>query len=210
MSSAYRIVTGVQRLPAKEAYAVYIDGEHAFDLDAEVYFRVGLREGDVLDEERLAHVQEEVALSRAKSRALRLLSAKARSEADLTRRLRELGIEPGVVDQVVDWLRELGYLDDEAFARQWVRSRASSKKMGARRLALELCRKGIPTEIAKEAVKGVTEADEEVWAYQLASKEMSRLGKLPREKAMRRVYGLLERRGFGHDVVYRVVSRLFP
>ena len=44
---------------------------------------------------------------------------------------------------------ELGYLDDEAFARGWIDARVRLKPMGARRLALELRRKGVSQETAK-------------------------------------------------------------
>jgi len=210
MNPLPRIVTAVHKRPGKGEYAIYVDGEHAADLDEEAYLRLPLREGDLFDEEQVARVRAHVALSRAKARALRMLAARARTEAQVKERLLQLGFDPEIAGAAVAWLRSLGYLDDEAFARQWVRSRVEHRPMGARRLALELRRQGVPPAIADEAAGGVTEAQETEWAFALANERLARLGHLPREKAMRRIYGLLERRGFAPRVISRVMGRLFP
>ena len=209
MGNAPRTVTAVRKHPARDEYSIYIDGEHAVDLDAETFARLCLVEGDTLDDERLEALRGEAALGRAKARALKLLTVKSRTEAEMERRLKELGYDDAVVAPVIAWLRSLWYRDDEAFAVEWVRARGPGKRLGARRLALELRRKGVAGPVAERAARGVTQADEEAWAFELAAKKLSSMGELPREKTMRRIYGLLERRGFGREVIARVLSRLF-
>lgn len=205
-----RIITEIEKRKSPDEYAVFVDGEYAFKVDAELLFRLGLKVGEVIDPETEAKVLAEAELGQAKSRALRLLSVRPRTVAEIERRLGESGFGQRVVEEVVAWLRHLGYLDDEAFARGWIDSRVRHKPMGARRLELELRRKGVDKETAKGALSGITQAQEVEWAFEVASRRLARMKNEPREIAQRRLFGFLERRGFRHDVIWAVISRLLP
>lgn len=207
---ASRLITEIRRRKAKDEYAVFIDGEHAFDVDAETLWRLGLKAGQVIGPETEEAARREAERSRAKSAALRLLTARPRSAAETRGRLLRAGFAPGVVDEVVRWLKERGYLDDEAFARGWVDARTRMRPMGARRMELELLEKGVAKDAARAAVAGVTREQEEEWAAAVAGRRLARLKQLPPEVARRRLYGFLERRGFRSDVIRETVSRLLP
>lgn len=208
MPSIRRTVTEIQKRRAGDVYAVYIDGEHAFDVDAELLFRLGLKAGEPIDAETEANARKEAEFAAAKRRALRLLTFRSRTRHEMERRLIEAGFHESVVAGVCDWLEGLGYLDDEAFAREWVDARVHLKPMGAKRLALELRRKGVSKETAQAAIESITPAQEEKWAYELASRRLNQLSHLPHEVAQRRLAGYLERRGFRHDVIRTVISKL--
>jgi len=202
-------VTAIQKR-RNDIYSVYIDGEHAFDVDAELLLRLGFREGDLIDDETEAKARLEAELVAAKKRAWRLLAVRPRTRWELERRLQEAGYQKSVVAQVCQRLEELGYLDDEAFAKSWVDAKIHLKPMGARRLALELRQKGVSQETAQRAVEKITPVQEREWAYELASQRLRRLERLPKEVAQRRLAGYLQRRGFGHDVIRWVIATLLP
>lgn len=84
----------------------------------------------------------------AEDKAYRLLAARARSERELRARLRERGFDETVVAETAARLREKGYLDDAAFARQWARHLAVDKLQGDRRIRRNLQERGISEEIA--------------------------------------------------------------
>lgn len=205
-----RIITEILKRKAKDEYAVYIDGEHAFDVDAELLFRFALKAGEPIDSEIEEEIRHEAELSRAKGRALRLLGVRPRTIAELEGRLAQAEFSPGVISEVISWLSEIGYLNDEAFAKGWVDSRIRLKPMGARRLELELRQKGVAGETARAALAGVTEEREFEWALAIASQRLRRMEGVAREPARRRLFGLLQRRGFRPDVVRAVISRLLP
>jgi SOS response regulatory protein OraA/RecX len=79
--------------------------------------------------------------------AARLLERRARSIAEVRRRLTEAGYPAGLIAGAVERLIELGMLDDEAFARAWVASRDRAHPRGERALRHELRVKGIAPEI---------------------------------------------------------------
>lgn len=79
--------------------------------------------------------------------AARLLEARPRSVAEVRRRLTTAGYQPVLIEGALARLVELGYLDDEAFARAWIESRDRAHPRGERALRGELVAKGIEREL---------------------------------------------------------------
>ncbi|MGO9179196.1 MAG: regulatory protein RecX [Candidatus Limnocylindrales bacterium] len=77
--------------------------------------------------------------------AARFLEVRPRSVAETRRRLVDAGYPALLVDEVLLRLVDLGYLDDEAFARAWVESRDRAHPRGEAALRRELSQKGIDT-----------------------------------------------------------------
>jgi len=111
--------------------------------------------------------------SRARARALRLLAARPRTEAQIRDRLARAGFaDEG--DEVVAWLRGLGYLDDAAFARDRARALVAPGRLGPRLAELRLAAAGIPRESARRAVADALGADEAARCRHLAERRARR------------------------------------
>lgn len=132
------------------------------------------------------------------SRALDILSRRDHSEAELALKLRRKGVGEGEVEAVVARLRELGYLNDRRLAERIAESALAAGRMVGPRLSRELRRRGIPRDLAAEAMAQSSEGrDPREAVRELLS------GKFPsfdpsaadaREK--RRVVGWFQRRGY--------------
>ena len=179
---------------------VFIDGEFWAEIDAGVAAERGLREGVELSVEELdgARVAGEKALAMA--RALNYLGYRARSEREVRDRLRRYGYGEESVEGVVTRLKELGYLDDEDFARLLVREKAC--KFGPRRVSAELQKSGVAADLARGVVEeefaGRSELDQ---ARSAAARRYNRGGS---DAEARRVYGFLVRRGYSAGVCAEV------
>jgi len=144
----------------------------------------------------------------ARAVCLRLLTDRARTRAELAEVLRRRGIPRSVADQVLGRFSEVGLIDDAAFADQWVRSRYRSSGLGRQALAEELRRKGVSGELAAGALAEVDAAAERRRARELVSR---RLRTLPlstpdeRERAVRRLLGMLTRKGYPAGLAHMVV-----
>ena len=90
--------------------------------------------------------------SRARARALRLLAARPRTEAQIRERLVRAGFAEEA-EGVVAWLRDLRYLDDAAFARDRAVGLVAPGRLGPRLAEQRLVAAGIPREAARRAVK---------------------------------------------------------
>ena len=103
---------------------------------------------------------------------------------------------------------EVGLVDDEAFAGQWVRSRHQHRGLGRRAIAAELHRKGVAKEIADEALTEIDAESEQARARELVDRKLrsARIGtKEERATTARRMVGMLARKGYGGGIAYSVV-----
>ena len=141
----------------------------------------------------------------AQDAALRFLSYRPRSEAEVRRRLSR-HYPPELIERVIAALREQRYLDDVTFARYWRDNREQHRPKGQVALRQELYRLGVPRETVEEALEGF---DAEANAYRAGSKLARRLAGIDYPTFRQRVSGYLQRRGFGSAVVRETVARLW-
>ncbi len=144
-------------------------------------------------------------LNKARQDALRLLSYRARSRAELQRRLEKSYPSP-VVEQALVRLVDQGYLDDAAFALEWRRSREEHRPRSRRALERELLRKGVEREIVQEALAGYDAAGN---AYRAALRLAQRLNDCDYPAFRTKVWRHLQRRGFDGSTISNVVSLLW-
>jgi regulatory protein len=141
---------------------------------------------------------------RARLVAADLLSRRAWTRADLTRRLRRRGAPAAVAADVVADLVARGHVDDTAFAHQWIATR-SARGYGAGRLRAELSVRGVDTAVVDAALAGLDPGDALDRARAAAARRLPALrGGDPRRVAGRLRDHLL-RRGYPAGVVVRVV-----
>ncbi|HNQ17621.1 MAG TPA: regulatory protein RecX [Smithellaceae bacterium] len=147
----------------------------------------------------------------AQQKAYRLLSLRPRSEKELKKKLREKGFSPPVVEEVLEKLRELKYLDDESFARQWARNLAVNKLWGNKKIILSLREKGIEGDLIGEAVeKARQEISEEEAAEFLVNKKKSvkKGPELSPQKEKQRIFQSLLRRGFPAGLILQKLGNI--
>src|SRR5581483_279024 len=85
---------------------------------------------------------------------IRFLSYRQRSEKEIRDKLTERKATPEITEQVVSFLKDHKFLNDEEFARSWVRSRQSFRPKSKKAVKLELLKKGIDPLVAEEALEG--------------------------------------------------------
>lgn len=145
-------------------------------------------------------------VQQAKDICLRLLTVRPRTRLELTQALARKGVEEEVVEQVLSRFDEVGLVDDAAFAEVWVRSRHNFQGMSRRALAMELRRKGVADESAAEALATVDAEAEEERARQLVRKRLRALGGADEAAKIRKLVGMLARKGYSEGLAYRVVK----
>jgi regulatory protein len=97
-------------------------------------------------------MREDPQFERARQKAFRLLARRAQSKKELQKKLVDRGFEKPVVDRVVKMFTEHGYLNDEAFSRDWARHLARNRHYGNRRIEMSLAVKGIPKDLIEKAI----------------------------------------------------------
>jgi regulatory protein len=133
------------------------------------------------------------------------LAGRARSRADLAKKLTQRRVPADVATRLLDRFEEVGLVDDAAFAREWVAQRQEGRGLARRALAQELHRQGIADDVARDVLGEVEEGDEVAAARMLVRRKLRSVHGLESEKAVRRLVGMLARKGHSSAVAYRVV-----
>ena len=137
--------------------------------------------------------------------ALRFLSYRPRSEAEVRRRLSRR-FPASLIEGAIADLKTQGLLDDAAFARLWRESREERRPRGASAIRWELLRMGVSREVAEEALEGL---DEEEAAHRAGTGLLRRLGRTEYGAFREKLAAHLRQRGFGAETIRRTVERLW-
>ena len=141
----------------------------------------------------------------ARTILLNALTGAARSRSELRTKLARKGVPDELAERLLDRFEEVGLVDDQAFARAWVQSRQPGKGLARRALAQELRRKGVDDGVARTALDEVDPDDEVEAARQLVRRKLRTTAGLERDVAVRRLTGMLARKGYPAGVCFRVV-----
>ena len=142
---------------------------------------------------------------RALAAALRFLSYRSRSEAEIRDRLQRR-FQSNVVDQVMESLVDRALVDDSKFAELWRESRDSLNPRSSAAIRSELIAKGVTREIADRSVRDMDDLDS---AYRAGLKLARRMDHGEFSTFRRRLWGYLQRRGFSDSVARHTIDRLW-
>lgn len=141
--------------------------------------------------------------------AVGALSRQMRTVAQI-KRLMRTRVEEGEsgelkVNAVVVRLKERGYLNDTAFAEEYIRLRQTNERFGKRRVQQGLIQKGVHSELIASTLETAYEnVDEEALAR--AHLARKRVRKPENEKETARVMRLLLRGGFSTGVIFKILK----
>ena len=141
----------------------------------------------------------------ARQICLHQLEHAPRTRAELAAVLRKKGVEDDVAEQVLSRFAEVGMIDDALFAQMWVTSRHRGKGLAGRALSQELRRKGVADETAAEAVATLDPDLELATARALVDRRLRTTAGLPTDARVRRLAGMLARKGYPAGTAFRVV-----
>lgn len=143
----------------------------------------------------------------ARALCLRLLTARARTRAELSGQLAKRGYPDDVSARVLDRLAAVGLVDDTDFAEQWVRSRRANAGKGKRALAAELHTKGVDNDVITAVLGGIDAGAERDRAERLVRAKLRRENlDGDQTRVARRLVAMLARRGYSQGMAYDVVS----
>ncbi|SOD64158.1 regulatory protein [Streptomyces zhaozhouensis] len=144
-------------------------------------------------------------VARARGICLALLAGTPRTRRQLADALRRREIPEEAAAEVLDRFEEVGMIDDALFAEAWVESRHHGRGLARRALARELRTKGVAPAVVDEAVSRLEPEDEEETARALVARRLPATRGLPTPKRMRRLVGMLARKGYPEGLALRVV-----
>ncbi|MEU6144722.1 recombination regulator RecX [Streptomyces sp. NPDC047081] len=146
-------------------------------------------------------------VERARAICLRLLTGTPRTRKQLADALRKREIPDDAAEEVLSRFEEVGLINDSAFADAWVESRHHGRGLARRALAQELRTKGVDSTLIDAAVSQLDSEQEEETARELVARKLRATRGLDRDKRLRRLAGMLARKGYPEGMALRVVRR---
>lgn len=196
----------------RNLYSVFIDGKFAFSTTSDRLDTLNLRVGKSLNRLELKEILKLEEKEQALQYAFLLLSYRQRTESEIFKRLKKKNFSVEVAEYVVKKLHRIKYLDDLAFSRSWIENRLRKSPRSNSLLYLELIQKGVRQGTARKALKeafGGSDIDEGKLAWESIEKKIPRYRNLERDKAKRRIYSFLARRGYSEDAIRSVIVKFF-
>ncbi|MFF8987247.1 recombination regulator RecX [Streptomyces globisporus] len=146
-------------------------------------------------------------VEQARNICLRLLTGTPRTRKQLADALRKREIPDEAAEEVLARFEDVGLIDDAAFAGAWVESRHHGRGLARRALVRELRTKGVDSAVIDEAVGQLDPDQEEETARELVARKLRSTRGLDRDKRLRRLAGMLARKGYGEGMALRVVRQ---
>ncbi len=140
--------------------------------------------------------------------ALKYLTAKARTVREMELYLDKQEYGEYEVYQVVERLKELGYLNDEVYACDFVRTRLATRPISRAKLKEQLYAHKLSLEAIDAALAQVSDEEERRNADAVAEKYARVFADLPDEQKRRRLLQRLCARGYGYDTVRACMAAL--
>jgi regulatory protein len=140
--------------------------------------------------------------------AVKMLSRRELSEAQVRQRLGRRGHLETAIESAVARLREERAIDDGRVAEAIARNQISTKSRGARRAERQILQAGITPEIARRATRAVSETVDPDAQIEISLTKRLRGGKrLTDEKTFRRLYRYLVGQGFEPERVLAILRK---
>ena len=192
----------------KNRVNIYIDEEYAFSVDMEIVYKEGLKVKDSVDYDKLKKIIEEDNYIKCKNAAIRIIERFYKSEKEIKDKLLKKEFDNNTVNRTLSFLKEYNLINDEKLVSMYVKDRL--RNQGEKKIKYSLMQKGISEEFIYRELNKINNDDLEDIAYNLALKKYEVLSK--RENDKYKLYQKLTRylmsRGYGYDLISRVVKRI--
>lgn len=138
--------------------------------------------------------------------ALSLLDYRGYSSGELQHKLQDKGYPIEIITAVIKRLKEVGLIDDYAYARGLLRAKFSSKGLVGPALRADLKRKAIDLQIIDELIDEIDSAEIREKAEEMVLKKLPALRQVDFQKRRNRLISMLLRKGYPSSISYEVVD----
>lgn len=191
----------------KDKYNIYVDNNYCFSADYEDIIEFDIKADQYVDDEQLKNLIYKCQYKKALNKALNFLARRFMSEYEIKGKLLSSGYNEEIIETVIKKLKELNYVDDERFSKQWVEDRKLMKPIGMKRLEAELQNKGISRELIKNTLDESGCDDLETAVYLIGKKLGNNKVGCGDKTTSSKLYRYLLYKGIGYETARKAISR---
>jgi len=199
-------ITKIKPQKNKKRVNIYLGGKFVFGLDADNFLKAGLKVGQELSEKQVEDLVFKNEFQKLLNKVYRILSLRPRSEKEIKDYLIKKKATEKISQKIIEKLKKLGQINDNAFAIWWIEQRLTFRPRGKFGLRMELKQKGVNKKIIDKVIEQLV--DELPLARKVVQKKLKTYKNLPREDFYQKMSAFLARRGFSWPVIKQVVDEL--
>ncbi|MDQ0208268.1 recombination regulator RecX [Alkalicoccobacillus murimartini] len=184
--------------------------EFGFAVDQDVFVKYNLSKGLEINEKEIKELIEEDEKKKTINLGLHYLSYRMRTVHEMTDYLEKKERQPEHIKAALEKFKELGYLDDQAFASSYVRSKSATQIKGPMKLKQELKQKGVGQHVTEEAIDQFSEESEKELIQKWVDKQTRKTAKESRSKQKQKLYQQLQGKGFSSGLIQEVLQDMDP
>lgn len=180
----------------KDRFSVFVDGEYAFSLSESALLKSKVVSGMELDERQLKELTKLANADKLYIRALNLVSARAKTRWEVELYLKRKDASPALISSIVNKLSDIGLIDDDRYAQDFVRNRDNLRPTSRRKIRAELMKKRVAEDAIDKAL-GNSEGNDLDALIEIIGRKRKQARYRDDEKLMQ----YLARQGFSyHDI----------
>lgn len=195
------IITHIKKI-AEKKFEIYIDDVYCFLLYPQDLRRYHLAEGSSISESLLAEIEQDVVLKKGKNKAMSYLARGQQSEHMIRTKLKHAGYSEKISNQIITFLKSYCYLDDKAYAENYVE--CHNKEKSRKQMELYLLQKGISKDIIEYAL---ADFDGKEALNRLLQRKMA-VCNMADEKVKNRIMNSFMRKGYSYYEIKNAMERI--
>lgn len=193
----------------KNKIKISLDDDTFLILNENAIIQYNLYKGLCVPDELFNNLTNESKFLTASNYAFRLLSLRNYTKKELSDKLKKKDYEGQIIMNVLKYLEEKNYINDEIYTEKFLESKLRESKTGQLKIKSQLIKKGIERKIIERVFRNLLKKEDfEITAINLARKKMKILESKPlQEKVkMHKIYNFLLGKGFSMELSYKTAA----
>ncbi len=208
MNSTVTQLVASKRKP--ERINIFVDGEFALQVHIDLIAKYNVHKGKHWTPEIQTQLHANKRSMKVRQLALAYATYKMRSEAQVRTRLSQKECTVDEIEDAIDFLIEFGYLDDDRYARAFVRDKMLGRALSETKLKMDLMKRGIRADIAINVLRDLYPRDEALeLARKAAAKKLNTISYRPTDKQKQALTSYLQRQGFAWGLIKTILTESF-
>ncbi|GAA4312369.1 regulatory protein RecX [Pontixanthobacter gangjinensis] len=154
----------------------------------------------------MRHNQNSYTVDEALQKLMHFCAYRDRSQKEVEDKLDSMRMIPEAKEKIIITLMQEGFLNEERFARSFVRGKYRMKKWGRIKITQELKKRQISSPIIKLGLSEIKENDYLSTLYQLAEKKAEMISETNTFKKKKKLADHLIRKGYEPSMVFDCVN----
>lgn len=190
----------------KQIFKVYLEDESEFILNYNIFEKYKISLDMDLTEDDILNMTYFSDLERAKIKAYKFVLGRFKTKFEVKKKL-ETEFDNNVIDEVLHFLEEEGYVDDKNYARVFIEDKQKINGYGKNKIRFSLIQKGISKEIIDEFIFDLDSEFKN--AKNMAIKKLKLLATEENEfRKKQKIINYLSYKGFSFDIIQKVLGEI--